>query len=174
MRTAQEFLEEMAIRDGLTSLYSHRHFYDRLEEEFSRSLRHHEPLSLIFFDIDDFKRINDNFGHTRGDEVLRQIGRCIRQVVRDSDIPARYGGEEFALLLPNTSTAGAQEMARRLGSIIRSQRYVGLPGETVTVSIGVSTFTNDNLATYSQLVEHADTAMYRAKNQGKDQIAVAD
>jgi two-component system, cell cycle response regulator len=174
MRTAQEFLEELAIRDGLTNLYSHRHFYDRLEEEFSRSSRHHEPLSLIFFDIDDFKRINDNFGHTRGDEVLRQIGRCIKQVVRDSDIPARYGGEEFALLLPNTSSAGAEEMARRLGSIVRSQHYVGLPGESVTVSIGVSTFTNNNLDAYSQLVEHADAAMYRAKSQGKDQIAVAD
>lgn len=175
MRTAQEFLEEMAIRDGLTNLYSHRHFYDRLEEEFSRSSRYHQPLSLIFFDIDDFKRINDTYGHTRGDEVLRQIGRCIKQVVRDSDIPARYGGEEFALLLPKTEAAGAWELAKRLGSIIRSQSYVALPGESVTVSIGVATFAKDNpLDSYAQLVECADAAMYRAKSQGKDQIEIFD
>jgi two-component system cell cycle response regulator len=173
MKTAREFLEEMAIRDGLTSLYSHRHFYDRLDVEFSRAVRHHEPLSLIFFDIDDFKRINDSYGHLLGDEVLRQIGRCIKQVVRESDIPARYGGEEFAVLLPNTESGGAREMARRLGATIREQRHESLPEVTVTVSMGVSTFSSGNLTTYTQLVQLADAAMYKAKSRGKDQLAVA-
>jgi diguanylate cyclase (GGDEF)-like protein len=173
MKTAREFLEEMAIRDGLTSLYSHRHFYDRLDVEFSRAVRHHEPLSLIFFDIDDFKRINDSYGHLLGDEVLRQIGRCIKQVVRESDIPARYGGEEFAVLLPNTESGGAREMARRLGATIREQRHESLPEVTVTVSMGVSTFSSGNPTTYTQLVQLADAAMYKAKSRGKDQLAVA-
>jgi two-component system, cell cycle response regulator len=173
MKTAQEFFEEMSIRDGLTSLYTHRHFYDRLDEEFSRAVRHHEPLSLIFFDIDDFKRINDSYGHLLGDEVLRQIGRCIKQLVRESDIPARYGGEEFAVLLPKTESGGAREMARRLGAIIREQRYEELPDETVTVSMGVATFTRGNMISYSLLVQLADSAMYKAKSRGKDQLAVA-
>lgn len=173
MKTAQEFLEEMAIRDGLTSLYTHRYFYDRLDEEFSRALRYREPLSLLFFDIDDFKRINDSFGHIRGDEVLRKIGRCIKAVVRESDIPARYGGEEFAVLLPNTTSEGAHEMARRLSAIIREQSYNDLRDESVTVSTGISTLANANLTSLDQLVRLADAAMYEAKSLGKDQIVLA-
>ena len=173
MQTAKEFLEEMAIRDGLTCLYTHRHFYDRLDEEYSRSLRYREPLSLIFFDIDDFKRINDTYGHTCGDEVLRQIGRVVRETVRESDIPTRYGGEEFAILLPNTGTDGALEMARRLGTVIRRLRFEVLPGEEITVSAGVSTFALDNLDSFHQLVKLADWAMYRAKSEGKDRVAAA-
>ena len=173
MKTAQEFLEEMAIRDGLTKLYTHRHFYDRLDQEFSRAARYQEPLSLIFFDIDNFKKINDTYGHTHGDAVLRAIGRCIRDVVRDSDIPARYGGEEFAVLLPNTVTEGAREMARRLRTVIREQDYGMQPGEVVTVSSGVATFAGGNLKCYDQLVQLADRAMYQAKSAGKDQIVFA-
>jgi len=173
MKTAREFLEEMSIRDGLTKLYTHRHFYDRLDEEFSRAVRHNQPLSLLFFDIDDFKRINDIYGHTRGDGVLRQIGRSIRAVVRESDIPARYGGEEFAVLLPNTADEGAREMARRLREIIRDQKYENLPGERVTISTGVATFDQGNLESFELLVRLADAAMYQAKAKGKDQIATA-
>jgi len=173
MKSAQEYFEEMAIRDGLTRLYTHRHFYDRLEEEFSRTIRHRQPLSLLFFDIDDFKQINDGYGHTRGDVVLRRIGRTIREVVRESDIPARYGGEEFALLLPNTESGGAQEMARRLLGLIRQQVFEGLPEVTVTVSCGVATCRDGNYETFSQLVRRADAAMYRAKSAGKGQVCCA-
>lgn len=174
MKTAQEYLEEMAIRDGLTRLYTHRHFYDRLEEEYSRATRHSQSLSLIFFDIDDFKKINDTFGHTRGDDVLRQIGRVIREVVRESDIPARYGGEEFAVLLPNTDNDGALEMAKRLQAVIRAQQFEGLPGVVVTVSCGVATSTGNNLEGFSQLVRLADAAMYQAKSDGKDRVYSSD
>jgi two-component system cell cycle response regulator len=174
MKTAQEFLEEMAIRDGLTKLYTHRHFYDRLDEEFSRAIRHKEPLSLIFFDIDNFKQINDKFGHMYGDEVLRHIGRVVREVVRESDIPARYGGEEFAVLLPHTAIEGALEMARRLALVIRELRFESLKSRPITVSTGVSTFTNNNLLSYDELVRLADQAMYQAKTTGKDRISVAN
>jgi two-component system cell cycle response regulator len=171
MKSAKDLLEEMAIRDGLTRLFTHRHFYDRLEREFSRSVRHCEPLSLIFLDIDSFKRINDKYGHMRGDEVIRQIGRMIREIVRDSDIPARYGGEEFVLLLPNTGTEGACELARRLSSLISEFRYEGLKNEQITVSSGISTLANKNLQTFDQLVQIANQMMFKAKAEGKNRIA---
>ncbi len=173
MKSAQKFLEERAIRDGLTNLFTHRHFYERLEEEFSRAIRYNEPLSLILMDIDDFKRINDTFGHIRGDQVLRNIGRGIREVVRESDTPARYGGEEFSLLLPSTEIEGALEMAHRLRTLVRSLRFEGLEESRVTVSIGVSTFSRNNFQSSDQMVALADQAMYRAKSGGKDQVVAA-
>jgi len=173
MKSAQEFLEEMAVRDGLTKLYNHRHFYDRLYEEFSRASRYQEPLSLIFFDVDDFKRINDTYGHFRGDEVLGKIGGCIKRVVRECDIAARYGGDEFAVLLPNTGADGADKIARRLRTIIGEQRFENLPGETIMVSTGVSTFAAGNLESHDQLVLLADAAMYEAKSKGKGRIVLA-
>ena len=163
----------MAIRDGLTSLYNHRHFYDRLEEEFSRSGRYNVPLSLVFFDIDDFKRINDIYGHTHGDQVLKKIGQLMKSVARESDIPARYGGEEFAVLLPNTAEEGAFDLANRIHCIIRDHEFDNLPGEQITISSGVSTFANKNLQSFNDLVHLADEGMYKAKNQGKDKVSQA-
>lgn len=172
VQTAKEFFEEMAIRDGLTRLYNHRHFYDRLGKEFSRTKRYKEPLSLIFFDIDDFKVVNDIYGHMLGDEVLKQIGRMIREVARTSDIPARYGGEEFAILLPNTPVDGALSMAQRLSAVISEYRFAGLGEEQVTISTGVATYTGSNLDRPDQLVEFADQSMYHAKSQGKNCVMV--
>ncbi|MDX2494513.1 MAG: diguanylate cyclase [Desulfuromusa sp.] len=170
VQAAQEYFEEMAIRDGLTSLYNHRHFYDRLEGEFSRAGRYATPLSLVFFDIDDFKRINDIYGHTRGDQVLKRIGQLIKSVARESDIPARYGGEEFAVLLPNTGEEGAFDLANRIHCIIRDHEFENLPGEQITISSGVSTFVNNNFQSFNDLVHLADDGMYKAKNQGKDKV----
>ncbi len=173
MKTAQEYLEEMAIRDGLTRLFTHQNFYERLDEEFSRALRHQQPLSLIFFDIDNFKRVNDTYGHTRGDEVLRKIGRVVREVIRESDIPARYGGEEFAVLLPNTPAEGAMEMTSRMCAIIRELRFDFMNDQHVTISAGVSTFSPNELQSFEQLVRLADRAMYQAKTEGKDRVVAA-
>jgi two-component system cell cycle response regulator len=173
MKTAQEYLEEMAIRDGLTRLFTHQNFYERLDEEFSRALRHQQPLSLIFFDIDNFKRVNDTYGHTRGDEVLRKIGRVVREVIRESDIPARYGGEEFAVLLPNTPAEGAMEMTSRMCAIIRELRFDFMNDQHVTISAGVSTFSPNELQSFDQLVRLADRAMYQAKTEGKDRVVAA-
>ncbi|MCD6581400.1 MAG: diguanylate cyclase [Desulfuromusa sp.] len=173
MQTAQEYFEEMAIRDGLTSLYNHRHFYDRLEEEFSRAYRYDTPLSLVFFDIDDFKRINDIYGHTYGDQVLKKIGHLMKNVARESDIPARYGGEEFAVILPNTSQEGALDVASRLNSVIREHEFKNLEGEQITISSGISTFVGKNIQSFNQLVQLADEAMYTAKIQGKNKISQA-
>jgi len=170
-QTAQEFFEEMAIRDGLTKLYNHQHFYSCLEKEFSRASRYDTPLSLVFFDIDNFKRINDNYGHTHGDMVLGKIGQLTNSIARQSDIPARYGGEEFAVILPNTPSEGALEVANRLGSIIREHQFEGLDGEQVTISSGTSTFIENNVQSCDQLVQLADKAMYNAKLLGKDRTS---
>jgi two-component system cell cycle response regulator len=170
-QTAQEFFEEMAIRDGLTKLYNHQHFYSCLEKEFSRASRYDTPLSLVFFDIDNFKRINDNYGHTHGDMVLGTIGQLTNSIARQSDIPARYGGEEFAVILPNTTSEGALEMANRLGSMIREHQFECLDGEQVTISSGTSTFTENNVKSCEQLVQLADKAMYNAKLLGKDRTS---
>jgi two-component system cell cycle response regulator len=173
MKTAQEYLGEMSIRDGLTRLYNHRHFYNRLDEEFSRAIRYNTPLSLIFFDIDDFKMVNDTCGHTQGDEVLRQIGRIIKNVVRESDIAARYGGDEFVVLLPNTTADGALDLANRLQSIIRELTFEDLKVEKVTTSTGVATFSSGNVQSFDQFVQLADGAMYISKVQGKNRVSRA-
>jgi two-component system cell cycle response regulator len=173
MKTAQEYFEDMSIRDGLTKLYNHRHFYNRLEEEFSRANRYNSPLSLVFFDIDDFKRVNDIYGHTKGDKVLKQIGQLLKSVARESDIAARYGGEEFALLLPNTTAAGALDVTNRLSAIIREHPFESMNGEQITISSGTATLVGKNIESYEQLVRLADDAMYKAKKHGKDCITQA-
>jgi two-component system cell cycle response regulator len=172
-QTAQEFFEEMSIRDGLTKLYNHQHFYSCLEKEFSRASRYDTPLSLVFFDIDNFKRINDNYGHTHGDMVLGTIGQLTNSIARQSDIPARYGGEEFAVILPNTTSEGALEMANRLGSMIREHQFECLDGEQVTISSGTSTFIENNAQSCDQLLQRADEAMYKAKSLGKNRVSQA-
>ncbi len=173
MKTAQEYFEEMAIRDGLTKLYNHRHFYSRLDEEFSRASRYNLPLSLIVFDIDNFKQINDTYGHTSGDKVLQQIGQLMKKVARESDIPARYGGEEFAVILPNTPSAGGQEVAARLCSIIRDHTFEQLEEVTITISVGSTTLFNGNLDSPAEMVALADKAMYTSKQMGKNRSSHA-
>ncbi|PLX83554.1 MAG: diguanylate cyclase [Desulfuromonas sp.] len=172
IRTAKEFFEEMAIRDGLTRLYNHRHFYDRLGKEFARAKRYREPLSLIFFDIDDFKNVNDLYGHIHGDEVLKVIGQRVLDLIRASDIAVRYGGEEFAILLPSTDAEGALSLAERVSAAISESRFNGLGDLQVTVSTGVATYVGDNLAGANELVEIVDRGMYSAKSQGKNRVVV--
>ncbi|MDX2481186.1 MAG: diguanylate cyclase [Desulfuromusa sp.] len=170
MKTAQEYFEDMSIRDGLTKLYNHRHFYNRLEEEFSRADRHNTPLSLVFFDINDFKLINDAHGHTHGDKVLEQVGQLIKSVARKSDIPARYGGDEFAVILPNTTVESAHEMTMRLRSIIQEHKFENLNGEFISISTGAATLDGKNIQSFTQLVHLADESMYQTKSQGKNTV----
>jgi two-component system cell cycle response regulator len=170
VQAAQEYFEDMAIRDGLTGLYNHRHFYDRLEEEFSRADRYKAPLSLVFFDLDDFKRINDAYGHTRGDMVLKKIGLLLKSIARESDIPARYGGEEFVIILPNTDEKGAFDVAKRIHGIVRNHRFDHLPDEKMTISAGVATYFDKNLESFNDLVSIADRGLYKIKKNGKDSV----
>lgn len=161
-------IERMAITDGLTGLFNHRNFQEKLTAEFRRLERFSAPLSLLLVDIDFFKKINDSYGHPAGDEVLRGVAGVIRETIRSVDIPARYGGEEFAALLPGTSHEGAFKMAERLRETIAEKRF-RIEGKElrVSVSIGAATFPHDAVAK-EELVEKADKALYYAKRNGRN------
>jgi diguanylate cyclase (GGDEF)-like protein len=161
-------IEKMARTDGLTGLFNHRNFQERLNDEFRRLERFSSPLSLLLIDIDFFKKINDSYGHPAGDEVLRGVSRTIRETIRNVDIPARYGGEEFAALLPGTSHEGALRMAERLRESIEKRKFL-IEGKElrVSVSIGAATSPHDAV-TKEELVERADKALYYAKRNGRN------
>ncbi len=161
-------IERMALTDGLTGLFNHRNFQERLSAEFKRLQRFPDPFSLLLVDIDYFKKINDLFGHPAGDEVLRNIARAIRETVRNVDVPARYGGEEFAAILLGTSHEGAFNLAERLRTAIESRKF-NFDGKevSVTVSIGVATAPYDT-GDKEGLVEKADQALYHAKRNGRN------
>ena len=193
-------LQEQADTDGLTGLCNHRRFRERLFEEFVRARRYRLPFTLLMIDIDDFKALNDDYGHLIGDEVLRIVARLLQAGLRQSiDLAARYGGEEFAVMLPNTppddsgpaadievpsAAAGmARAMAHRGGAsavagrirhtvaVTAAQKACGVP-RIVTVSIGVALLTPE-MGDASALVRAADAALYEAKHSGKNTVVVA-
>jgi diguanylate cyclase (GGDEF)-like protein len=175
-------LRERSLRDGLTGLYNQTHFRDVLNQIFAQFERSGSPLSLLFLDMDNFKAINDSYGHAIGDQVLRAMGRLLDnqepnkdglQWWRASDVTARYGGEEFAVLLPDTPREGALVFAERLRQRIMA---IGLLPELatqqaplfpLTASIGVASFPTD-ATTAAELLKAADSAMYAAKDAGKN------
>ena len=163
-------LQSLAAIDGLTGLLNRRQFNIRLDSEMARARRYIKPLSLALFDIDDFKRINDFYGHLTGDRILQELGRLVSMNVRESDIPARYGGEEFALILPETAQLDACELLERLRSLIEKTVFC-LPDNpmTVTVSVGIFQVEAVPIQAY-ELIEKADTALYEAKKHGKNQV----
>jgi diguanylate cyclase (GGDEF)-like protein len=165
-------IEKMAITDGLTGLFNHRNFQEKLTAEFRRLERFSAPLSLLLIDIDFFKKINDTYGHPAGDEVLREVAGVIRETIRNVDIPARYGGEEFAALLPGTNHEGALKMAERLRETIAERRF-RIEGKElrVSVSIGAATSPHDAGAK-EELVEKADKALYNAKRNGRNRCVL--
>ncbi|MCP3671821.1 MAG: diguanylate cyclase [Gammaproteobacteria bacterium] len=169
----KNYFEERSQRDGLTSLYNHRAFIERLDEEMHRTKRLHSPFSLIMLDLDHFKRLNDTYGHGAGDEVLVATANCIGDMARKSDIVGRYGGEEFCLALPDTDLESAQELAERLLEMIRTNLVHTSRGEvlSITASIGISQW--DEESAISGFIYAADQAMYLAKEQGRDRVVVA-
>ena len=173
MQSNRKLLEDLNCRDSLTGLYNHQHFHLRLEGEFSRANRYGLPLSCIFLDVDNFKNINDRYGHLVGDVVLKQMGKLIEPMLRKSDMASRYGGEEFAVILPNTTSTGAYDFANRLLIMIREMSIPQVNYEKVTASIGVSTYLDGNMASYYELVSSADKAMYAAKLLQKDRVCQA-
>lgn len=160
-----ERLQAVSITDWLTGLKNHGFFWDRLAEEIQRARRYDRPLAVIMADIDDFKAVNDAFGHGAGDEVLRAAGGAILHAVRESDIPCRVGGEEFAVLIPETDAEGALMAAERIRMAVHD--VVVDPVGSVTISLGVAVFPF-HADTGQDLVEAADRALYEAKRSGKN------
>ena len=163
-------LVEMNIKDGLTGIYNRRFLQTRLAEEFQRRKRYGTKLSLIMFDIDFFKKVNDCYGHQCGDAVLQSVATKISSIIRHTDYLARYGGEEFCCLLPQTDLTGALILAERFRHVIE-EMVTPCQANTikVTISLGVSDAIPDDSA--ENLLKRADDALYQAKNSGRNRIA---
>jgi diguanylate cyclase (GGDEF)-like protein len=166
--------QELSLRDGLTHLYNHVAFQDFLEREFETFWRYNRPLSLIMFDIDHFKAVNDTYGHQMGDHILRELAALGLTCVRKADLLARYGGEEFALILPYTDATQACALARRLQHQVEAHQF-HYRGETIhiTISLGVASAGVPNLSNKEELIRRADAALYRAKAGGRNQVCLA-
>jgi len=163
-------IRTMSLIDGLTQLYQRRYFLVCLEEEIEREKSAKSKFSILMMDIDDFKKYNDKYGHLTGDFVLREIGKIIKETIRNNDIPGRYGGEEFIFFLPETSPKGAVVMAERLCKKIRNHVFSVQGIElNVTTSIGISNYPTHG-KTMTALIEAADKNLYTAKKQGKNRV----
>jgi diguanylate cyclase (GGDEF)-like protein len=164
-------VEQMAVTDGLTGLYNRRYFQQALERELSRADRGGGSLALLLLDIDDFKALNDTYGHAIGDAVLKKIATVLHETLRKGDVLARYGGEEFVVLLPQATYEGAQEFAQRVWKAVGTAKiHPAGRGHRVTVSVGWALLPGDADSAES-LVEAADRALYFAKESGRDKVA---
>lgn len=176
-----EKLKLLGLTDALTGIHNRRYFMQRLEEEVGRGLRQHIPVSCLFIDIDHFKAFNDLYGHSVGDKVLRYVADIFKKQMRMSDVLARYGGEEFSVLLTNTDTQLAQEIAERIRHSIAEAvlQVKTLPDDLrITVSIGCTTMLNTDITNVTLLGEAllnaADHALYASKGAGRNCINVSD
>lgn len=170
-------LGKQAITDSLTGLFNRRFYEAEIEQEVAQVDRHGQSLSLIVFDIDNFKLVNDKHGHVEGDRVLRELGMLIRGHVRQGDTACRCGGEEFVIILPQTRLRdeqgeenGAHEMAERLRSLV--EKNLNVWGKPLTISLGVAQWQKGNSST--DLFRRADQALISAKNEGRNVVKVAD
>src|SRR5437870_1269153 len=177
IENAQNFakVQELTVLDDHTGLFNSRHLKRTLEQEIVRATRFGHPVSLIFFDLDHFKQVNDTHGHQAGSRVLAEIGRLLLGTLRSTDVPVRYGGDEFVILLPETSKDQAMECAKRLrGEISRWQFLAEEPYGPlqITASLGVASFPDDARVP-EELLRRADDAMYRVKAERRDGVAAA-
>jgi two-component system, cell cycle response regulator len=169
-----KMLEVLAVEDEMTGLPNYRAFQRRLSEEWQRALRYRKPLSLVMFDLDDFKKLNDTYGHRVGDGALREFGILVQGGARATDLAARYGGEEFAMILPETVGSMAARVAERIRAAVQEYLFVPENGPVrLTVSAGVATYpSHRDVDSADNLVRAADRALYRAKDRGKNRVVV--
>ncbi len=171
----QRQMSESALRDGLTRAYNKRYFSDRIESEFQYAIRHTTPLSLIFLDIDHFKKINDTHGHQAGDQVLAQLATLVMSMLGEEETFARYGGEEFAVVARGVDLDEAAALSERLRAAVESHPFkfqgTAIP---VTISVGVAHAAASGMSSSGDLVARADEAMYAAKRGGRNRVSVAE
>jgi two-component system cell cycle response regulator len=163
---------EMGVKDPVTGTYNKSYFLQRISEEFSFSQRQNLPLSILIFDIDFFKIINDNFGHLAGDQVLQEIGVLVQAMIRQDDVFCRYGGEEFVIIMRNTECQAAVNLAERIR--IKVQDHVVYFDDKpikATISIGVATLLDKNFRDYVGLVAEADKHLYNSKGSGRNRVS---
>jgi two-component system cell cycle response regulator len=165
-------LEVMANTDPLTAVLNRRALTERLASELERVKRYDATVSVLLIDIDHFKRVNDNYGHLVGDDVLMDVGALLQSAVRSVDVVARYGGEEFVIALPETGLAGATAFAERIRELVEAHTFAHAGGSDLrlTASIGVASFPSPGLETVEDLLAKADQALYRAKAEGRNRV----
>jgi diguanylate cyclase (GGDEF)-like protein len=165
-----ERLREQATTDGLTGLANHRTLRRQLDRELARSRRSGQPVSVVFVESDGFKKINDNFGHLRGDQILRAVASVLRRSYRETDLAARFGRDEFVALLPQAESKNATRVAERVRQGVTEIEH--LDSNRVTASLGLATCA-DHGTSEDALLEAADRAMYQAKRAGGDRVGLA-
>jgi diguanylate cyclase (GGDEF)-like protein len=171
-RETEEKLRQQATTDPLTEIFNRRYFFEVAQQELERSQRYKRPLSIIIFDIDHFKKINDTYGHNAGDEVLRKLTEGCAESLRENDIFARYGGEEFVILLPETDSDRAEQMAERMRkSCAETPLDVGVATVNQTVSFGVANLNGEKID-LDELLLRADKALYQAKEAGRNRVCL--
>jgi diguanylate cyclase (GGDEF)-like protein len=168
-----EEIYRLTITDALTQTHNKRYLLEFLDRELARSHRHARPLSLVLFDIDRFKAINDALGHLAGDHVLRELAACVKGAVRREELFARYGGEEFAVVLPETAGEAAASFAERVRAAVEGHPFeFDGKGVAVTVSLGIASTAGKEACAPEGLILRADKALYRAKNEGRNRTCV--
>ncbi len=170
LEDANKTLERLANTDSLTRVYNRHKAQLLLEQEYRRAQRYARPLTLILFDVDDFKRVNDTLGHSTGDEALTRIAEVVRPLIRDTDFFARWGGEEFLIICPETDIRGASEIAERVRVAIESAQIID--GKRITVSLGVAGFRPED--SLEKIINRADRALYLSKDKGKNRVSSSD
>jgi diguanylate cyclase (GGDEF)-like protein len=167
----QRQMYESALRDGLTKIFNKKYFVDRLESEFAYAIRHRSPLSLVMFDIDHFKQVNDTHGHLAGDYTLQNLATAVAQTIRAEDVFARYGGEEFSVICRGVDLFGAEAFGERVRAIVESVAFQ-FQGKRipVTISVGVAALPDPALREPIDLISAADAALYQAKKSGRNRV----
>lgn len=171
--TFQQQMYDAALRDGLTHVYNKKFFLDRLETEFAYAKRHKTKLSLVMFDVDHFKRVNDTYGHLAGDAVLVSIASITQSLVRTEDVLARYGGEEFAVICRGIPLLNASIVGERIRATVE-ETPIEFQGQTlhVTISAGVAALPESDVETGQALVAQCDEALYEAKRMGRNRVCI--
>ena len=173
LRASEERYRKLSITDKLTDMYNQGHFYTRLSMEIALSRSTAQPLSLIFFDLDNFKSFNDTYGHIDGDKALKKVAETVKKFLHEGDVPCRYGGEEFAIILPMTTKEKAVDLAEKIRREIRNDyiETTSLEKVRLTISAGVVEWTEDEDGDAESIVKKADTLAYKSKKAGKDCVS---
>lgn len=171
-------LSEVSSRDALTGLYNRWYVIEKIDSEINRAMRHGSPMSVLMLDIDHFKRINDTWGHAAGDEVLKSVGKLLRDSCRVYDVPGRYGGEEFCIVLPETRMGNTAAVAERIRQRFESTELeCGGASVVITASIGIAGMdepASSEVLSPAALIDRADRALYSAKSRGRNRIETWD
>ena len=170
-RTFQEQLFDRGLKDGTTGIYNKRYLLDRIDSDYSHAQRHRTNLSLLMFDIDHFKKINDTYGHPAADSALKDLALIVRKTLRTSDVFARYGGDEFVVLMREIDDAGTLVLAKRIRKLVKKHKFI-FEGMKIsfTISLGIASL-SDKVSNASELIQLADKYLYKAKRAGRNRIA---